>query len=59
MACGRDNLESLSPGYGQIRYLPISDTDITIEFALLYLQSHTLTKIELEFIEEVKKVIDG
>lgn len=52
------NLESLSPGYGQIRYIPISDTDITMEFALLYLQSHTLTKIELEFIEEVKNVIE-
>lgn len=46
------NLESLSPGYGQIRYIPISDTDITMEYALLYLQSHTLTKIELEFIEK-------
>ena len=50
------NLEALSPGNGRIRYIPISDTEITIEFVLLYLQSHTLTKTESEFIEEIKNL---
>lgn len=48
------NLAALSPGNGRICYVPIYDTDVTIEFVLLYLKSHNLTKTEAEFIEEIK-----
>lgn len=50
------NLEPLSPGNGRICYIPISDTDVKIEFVLLYPQSHTLTRTEAAFIEEIKKL---
>lgn len=51
------NLEHLSPNNGQIRYIPISDTDITLECALIYLRHHTLTVLEQEFVEEVKVLL--
>lgn len=51
------NLDFLSPGNGQICYLPIADTYITLECALLYLNQHNLTNYELEFIEEVKELL--
>lgn len=51
------NLEHLSPHNGEIRYLPISDTEITLECILLYLRQHSLSSIEQEFIHEVKSLL--
>lgn len=51
------NLEALAPKNGQICYLPIEDTDVTIEIALLHLETHKLTKTEQSFIEELKKLL--
>lgn len=51
------NLEHLSPSNGQIRYIPISDTDITLELVLVYLRHHTLTALEQEFVDEVRALL--
>lgn len=38
-----------------IKYIPLADTDITLDCVVIYLESHTLTPLELEFIEELRK----
>ena len=52
------NLSSLAPGNGNLRYVPIEDTDITLECVLLYLRQHSLTELEKEFVEELRGILE-
>lgn len=48
------NLKNLSLYSGKINYIPLRDTDITIECVVLSLAQHSMTLFEQEYVEELK-----
>ena len=40
-----------------IRFLPLSDADVKLDCALIYMKQHRLTAIEEEYIEEMKRLL--
>ena len=51
------NLADISPRPKDICYIPLADAGHTLEFILIHLRRHQLTKTENEFIHELESVI--
>lgn len=51
------NLSNLRKNNLNIRYIPIQDAKVEMEFAFLHLKSHSLTKIEKELLEDLKTIL--
>ena len=51
------NLRDTSCCTSGIRFLPLSDADVTMDCSLVYMKQHRLTTVEEEYIAEIKRLL--
>lgn len=51
------NLEKVSPYKEMLNYIPISDTDVSIKYVVIYSGYHILTPLEKDFIKEFSSLL--